>query len=162
SRPTVTVGAAPAQRGDIPIQVSALGTVTPIASATVNPRASGTVIKVSFIEGQNVRQGQVLAEIDPRPYQAALLQAQGQLARDQAQLENARVDLQRYETLVAQDSIAKQQADTQRALVHQDEGIVTSDKAAVQTAQINLSYTKITAPISGRAGLRQIDLGNYV
>src|SRR5262249_44954506 len=106
--------------------------------------------------------GQVLAEVDPRPYQAALDQAAGQLKRDQAQLENARTDAERYQTLLKEDSISRQQADTQAALVRQDEGVVAADKASVEAAQLNLSYTKIPAPIAGRAGLRLIDAGNYI
>lgn len=162
SRPTVTVGAAVAVTGDLPIQLDELGAVTPVQTVTITPRVSGTITQVAFREGDMVRQGQLLAVIDPRPYQAALQQARGQLARDQAQLQNSRLDLQRYQTLLAEDSIARQQFDTQAALVHQNEGVIATDQGALQAAQLNLTYTHITAPMTGRAGLRQIDPGNNV
>ncbi len=161
-RPSVTVGTAVATTGDLPLELNELGTVTPEQTVTVTPRVSGTITQVAFREGDLVRQGQLLAVIDPRPYQAALEQARGQLMRDQAQLQNSRVDLQRYQTLLSQDSIARQQVDTQAALVHQNEGIVAADQAAVEAAQLNVTYTHITAPLTGRAGLRQIDTGNNV
>jgi membrane fusion protein, multidrug efflux system len=156
------VGVATAALGDIPLSLNALGTVTPLSTVTVRPQVSGQIVKIDFTEGQMVAVGDVLAEIDPRPYQAALDQAQGQLARDQAALENAKIDLARYETLLKQNSIAQQQVATQRALVNQDQGVIKADQAAVENAQINLDYCKITAPISGRVGLRQVDLGNLV
>lgn len=161
-RPTVTVGTAQATKGDVPIIVDALGTATPASTVTVNARVSGNIVRVNFKEGDRVKAGQVLAEVDPRPYQAALDQAKGQLKRDEALLANARTDAERYQTLLKEDSVSRQQADTQAALVKQDEGVVATDNAAVEAAQLNLSYTKITAPISGRAGLRLIDAGNYI
>jgi multidrug efflux system membrane fusion protein len=161
-RPPTVVGVATAATGDIPIQINALGAVTPQASVTVHTRIAGTLMAVYFTEGQSVRQGQLLALVDPRPYQVALEQAQGQLLHDQALLDNARIDLNRYKTLAAQDSIAHQQVDTQAALVKQDQGTVVADKAAVDNAKLNLVYCHITAPVSGRVGLRQVDAGNFV
>jgi multidrug efflux system membrane fusion protein len=161
-RPPTVVGVASAALGDIPIQIDALGTVTPQASVTVHTRIAGTLMGVYFTEGQMVRAGQLLALVDPRPYQVALEQAQGQMLRDQAALDAARLDLARYRTLAAQDSIARQQLDTQAALVRQDEGIVKSDHGAVGAARLNLIYCHITAPVSGRVGLRQVDAGNFV
>jgi multidrug efflux system membrane fusion protein len=156
------VGVAVAQATDIAVSMSALGTVTPLATVTVKPQVTGTLMRINFTEGQMVTAGQVLAEIDPRSYQAALDQANGQLLRDQAQLANAQLDWKRYRTLLSQNSIAKQQVDTQAATVRQDEAIVTGDQAAVETAAINLGYTRIVSPVSGRVGLRQVDIGNIV
>ena len=156
------VDAVTAQLGDMPVYLDALGTVTPTATVTVRSQISGVLQSVAFTEGQMVSKGQFLAQVDPRPYQAALLQAQGTLARDQAQLAAAKKDLERYKTLVAQDSISQQTLDSQQATVGQLEGTVQSDQAAVQTQQLNLVYAHITAPISGRVGLRQVDPGNYV
>jgi multidrug efflux system membrane fusion protein len=157
-----TVGTAKATQADIPVQVEAIGTVTPAATVTVRPQVSGTITKLLYREGQLVRKGQTLAIIDPRPYDAALLQAQGALKRDQAQLENARVQLNRYNTLLTQDSIARQDRDTQAALVHQLEGTVLTDRGALQQAQINVGYTKVISPVGGRAGLKVVDVGNYI
>jgi multidrug efflux system membrane fusion protein len=156
------VGVATAMSGDLDVSLNALGTVTPLATVTVKPQVSGPLIKIAFTEGETVRQGQVLAEIDPRPFQAALDQTKGQLARDEAQLANAEVDLNRYQMLIAQNSIAQQQVDSQAALVRQDQAIVKTDQANVETAQINLGYTTIASPINGRVGLRQVDVGNLV
>jgi multidrug efflux system membrane fusion protein len=159
---TTTVGTARATDADLPVQTEALGTVTPAATVTVIPQVSGTITQILFQEGQKVARGQALAIIDPRPYRAALLQAQGTLVRDRAQLENAQLLLKRYDTLIAQDSIARQDRDTQAATVHQFQGTVMTDQGAVQQAQINLGYTRIVSPVSGRIGLRVVDIGNYV
>ncbi len=156
------VNAAKAAQGDIPIYLNELGTATPPATVTVVAQISGQLLSVGFHEGQMVKRGQFLAQIDPRPYQQALAQAEGVEAKDEALLVNARIDLKRYQTLVAQDSLARQTLDTQAATVRQDEAQVKSDKAAVDTQKLNLIYCHIIAPISGRVGLRQIDPGNYV
>jgi multidrug efflux system membrane fusion protein len=160
--PATTVGVGKAERADIPIVLDALGTVTPAAVATVRPQVGGVLQKILFTEGQLVKQGQVLATIDPRPSQMALLQATGQRQRDEAQLESAKVLLSRYQTLLQQDSIARQDVDTQAALVKQLQGAVTTDKAAEGIARINLGYTQVRAPIAGRVGLRTVDIGNLV
>ena len=160
--PATTVGVGKAERADIPIVLDALGTVTPAAVATVRPQIGGVLQKILFTEGQLVKQGQVLATIDPRPAQMALLQATGQRQRDEAQLETAKVTLGRYQTLLQQDSIARQDVDTQAALVKQLQGAVTTDKAAEGIARINLGYTQVRAPIAGRVGLRTVDIGNLV
>jgi multidrug efflux system membrane fusion protein len=156
------VGVAVAQKGDIKVTLNALGTVTPLATATVRPQVGGLLIKLNFTEGQMVKAGDVLAQIDPRPYEAALAQARGQLARDSATLANARVDLKRYRDLAAQNAISAQQVATQEALVKSNEGIVVSDQANVETARINLGYTSIVSPVSGRVGLHLVDIGNIV
>ena len=161
-RPPTTVGIFKAVTADVPLTVDALGTVTPPVTATVRTRIAGTLDKVLFTEGQEVRAGQLLAEVDPRPYKLALDQAQGNLARDEAQARVAATDLQRYKTLLQQDSIARQQVDTQAALVGQLAGTIATDKAAVGAARLNLQYTRVTAPVAGRVGLRQVDVGNYV
>ena len=158
----VAVTVAPAISGDIEVRIPALGTITPLATVTVRPQISGILTKIAFQEGQLVKAGQFLAEIDPRPYQATLEQAKGNLRSDQARLTDARLDLKRFEELIKEDSIAQQQLDTQRALVDQYSGTLQSDEAAVQTAQINLQYTHIVSPVTGRVGLRQVDQGNYV
>jgi membrane fusion protein, multidrug efflux system len=158
----VAVSVATAVAGDIQVQIPALGTVTPLATVTVRTQISGTLQKIFFTEGQSVHQGDVLAQIDPRPYEAALQQMEGNQKRDQALLADARLDLKRYEGLVKEDSIAQQQLDTQRALVDQYAGTIQADEGQVKTAQVNLVYTRITAPVSGRVGLRQVDQGNYV
>jgi multidrug efflux system membrane fusion protein len=161
-RPAATVGIAKVVAADVPQSLSAIGTVQPIVSATVRPQLSGNIFTINFKEGQVVAKGQLLAQIDPRPYRLALAQAEANLTRDESQLNLARVDLRRYQTLLAQDSIARQQVDTQAATVKQQEGIVAADRAAVGTARLNLHYTSITAPVAGRIGLRQVDIGNYV
>ena len=158
----VAVTVANVASGDIEVRIPALGTITPLATVTVRPQVSGILTKVGFQEGQLVKAGQFLAEIDPRPYQAALEQARGNLRKDQALLTDAKLDLQRFEELIKEDSVAQQQLDTQRALVDQYGGQLESDQAAVRTAQINLDYTHINSPVSGRVGLRQVDQGNYV
>jgi multidrug efflux system membrane fusion protein len=161
-RPPTTVGIAKATIGSIPITQTALGTVTPMATVQVNARVSGQLFKVGFREGQMVRKGQLLMQIDPRPYQIALQQAEATLAHDQALLTDARLDLARYAVLTAQNSVATQTYDTQAATVKQDEATVKQDEASVANARLNLDFTRITAPVSGRAGLRQIDVGNQV
>ena len=158
----VPVLAAPATTGDVDVMLNALGTVTARNTATVKPRVDGQLVRVAFREGQIVKAGDLLAEIDPRPLQVLLDQANGQLARDEALLVNAQLDLARYQGLLAKDSIASQQVDAQAALVRQDEGVVKSDRAQVDSAKLQLSFTRITAPVAGRLGLRQIDAGNMV
>jgi len=161
-RQAATVGTAKVTPADMPETLAAIGTVTPIVTATVRPQLSGNIFTINFTEGQVVRQGQLLAQIDPRPYRLALAQAEANLQRDQAQLNLARVTLKRYQTLLSQDSIARQDVDTQAANARQYEGTVAADRAAIGTARLNLQYTSITAPVSGRIGLRQADIGNYV
>ncbi|WP_370660036.1 efflux RND transporter periplasmic adaptor subunit [Massilia yuzhufengensis] len=160
--PATTVGVATAEQVDIPVNIDALGTVVAAATATVRPQVSGVLQKIQFTEGQLVKAGQVLATVDPRPFQMALLQARGQRQRDEAQLESARLTLSRYRTLLDQDSIARQEVDTQAALVKQLEGTVMTDRASEGVAQLNVGYTQVKAPISGRVGLRTVDIGNLV
>jgi multidrug efflux system membrane fusion protein len=157
-----TVGVAKAALADVPITASALGTVTPVATIQVQARVSGNLDKVGFKEGQLVRKGQLLAQIDPRPFKIALDQALAQLAHDEALLADARLDLQRYTTLKAQDAVAVQTYDTQAALVKQDEATVANDRATVASAKLNLEFSRVTSPVSGRVGLRQVDPGNQV
>jgi membrane fusion protein, multidrug efflux system len=160
--PATTVGVATAERADIPVVLDALGTVIPAATVTVRPQVTGVLRQVLFREGQMVKAGQLLATIDPRQFEMALMQASGQRQRDEAQLDSAKVTLQRFRTLLAQDSIARQDVDTQAALVKQLEGTVVGDRAAEGTARLNLGYSRIVAPIGGRAGLRVVDVGNVV
>ena len=156
------VQVATATQGEMPIVLSALGTVTPLANVTVKTQLSGYLQSVAFQEGQIVKKGDLLAQIDPRPYQVALENAEGTHARDSALLATARLDLKRYQTLLSQDSIASQTVDTQASLVKQYEGAVKTDQAAIDSAKLNLTYARITAPVTGRVGLRQVDPGNYV
>ena len=158
----VAVSVATAVSGDIRVRIPALGTITPLASVTVRTQITGQLQKIAFAEGQLVHQGDFLAQIDPRPYEAALEQARGNLRRDQALLVDAKLDLTRYEALIKEDGIAGQQLDTQRALVDQYVGTVDSDQAQVHTAELNLHYTHIVSPVVGRVGLRLVDQGNYV
>jgi len=148
--------------GDVPVMVTAIGTVTARSTAAARARVDGLLQSVSFREGQLVRAGDVIAQIDPLPFQATLQQALGQLAKDQAQLDSAKLDLVRYQKLLEQDSIARQQVDAQAALVKQLEGTLQADRAQVATAQLNVGYTQVKAPITGRTGLRQVDAGNMV
>ena len=157
-----TVGLATVAKGDIPIVIKALGNVTPLATVTIKTQITGQLTQVNFVEGQAVKKGDLLAVVDPRPYEVALQQAQGNLEKDEALLANARVDLDRYKTLIQQNSVARQVYDTQVALVRQDEATIISDKAAVDAAKLNLVYTRIIAPTDGRIGLRLVDPGNYV
>ena len=158
----VPVVAEPAISGDLPVYLDGIGTVTPLATVTVKSRVDGELMSVGFREGQLVQSGDLLAQIDPRPFQVQLEQAEGQMVRDQALLANARVDVQRYRKLVADDSIPKQQLDTQVALVRQYEGAVQTDQAQVDSAKLQLVYSRITAPLTGRLGLRLVDPGNIV
>ncbi|MFO2464258.1 MdtA/MuxA family multidrug efflux RND transporter periplasmic adaptor subunit [Pseudomonas sp. 15FMM2] len=158
----VPVRVAPAIQGEFAVYYKALGTVTALNTINVRSRVGGELIKIAFEEGQMVKAGDLLAEIDPRSYQNALLQAQGTLLQNQAQLKNAQVDLERYRGLYAQDSIAKQTLDTAAALVMQYQGTVKTNQGAVDDAKLNLEFTKIRAPIAGRVGLRQLDVGNLV
>ena len=159
---SIQVGVAAVTKGDMPVTLDGLGTVTPLATVTVKSQISGHITDIKFQEGQRVEKGDLLAVIDVRPYTIALEQAQATLAHDQALLSDARVDLARYQKLLTEDSVAKQTVDTQRYLVTQDEATVQLDKAAVDNAKLNLDYCHITAPVSGRVGLRQVDIGNYV
>ncbi|HJV91455.1 MAG TPA: MdtA/MuxA family multidrug efflux RND transporter periplasmic adaptor subunit [Holophagaceae bacterium] len=156
----VTVVAA--RKADMPVALSGLGSVTPLSTAVVRSRVDGQIVKLPFREGQLVHEGEVLAEIDPRPFQIQLMQAEGQRAKDEASLKNALMDLRRIESLVKQGILPQQQLDAQTAVVNQFEGAVKSDQGTVENAKLNLVYSRVTAPISGRVGLRAVDLGNTV
>ncbi len=156
------VGVAKAYSGDINVTVNALGTVTPLATAQVKPQATGMLIKINFTEGQMVKAGDVLAQIDPRTYEATLAQTEAQLARDQANLANQKIDLARYEQLASQNAVSQQQLATSRAQVAQTTATVQADEANRQNARINLGYTRVISPITGRVGLHMVDVGNIV
>jgi len=158
----IPVAVGKAHRGNLPVYLDGLGSVTAFYTVSVRTRVDGQLMNVAVKEGDFVKEGQVIAQVDPRPFQVMLEQAQGQMARDQAMLANARTDLQRYQTLIEQDAIPKQQLDTQKALVAQYEGNIKTDQANVDNAQLQLTYARVTAPISGRIGLRQVDPGNIV
>jgi multidrug efflux system membrane fusion protein len=160
--PAVQVATAVARKGDIGVYVNALGAVTPVNTVMVKSRVDGQLMNVNYVEGQAVHEGDSLVEIDPRPYQAQVTQTEGQLARDKALLENAHVDLERYQIAYSKNAIPKQQLDTQIATVHQYEGTVKFDQGQVDNAKLQLTYSRITAPISGRVGLRLVDPGNIV
>src|SRR5271155_1906360 len=161
-QPPQTVRVAPVTLGDMPLTIDALGTVTPFETVTIRTQIAGNLQEVGFTEGQIVKKGDFLAQIDPRPYEAALAQAQGQLAKDTALLGQAQGDLTRFQQLAKQDSIAMQQVADQEALVAQDRAAIATDQAMVKTAQLNVAYTHIVSPVTGRVGLRLVDPGNYL
>src|SRR5271165_3540856 len=160
--PVVPVVVSTAQRGDLPVYLDGLGTVTAYNTVTIRSRVDGAIVKVDFTEGQFVHEGDALVEIDPRPYQVALEQAQGQLAKDQAQLKDVQIDMERYKLLFKEGVIPQQQLDTQEASVGQSHGSIQADQAAIDSAKLNITYSHIVAPISGRVGLRLVDAGNIV
>ncbi|WP_244635404.1 MdtA/MuxA family multidrug efflux RND transporter periplasmic adaptor subunit [Methylosinus sp. C49] len=157
-----SVSVATLTKGDVPVTLTSLGTISSLATATVKSQISGYLTEIHFHEGQMVEKGELLVQIDPRPYEALLTQYQGQLEKDQALLDNARLDLQRYQRLIKQDSTSRQTVDTAAATVRQYEGLVRSDKGQVDTQKLNLVYCRIVSPVHGRVGLRQVDVGNYV
>jgi len=158
----VSVAVAPVQRQDVPVYLSGLGSVTAFNTANIKTRVDGQIMKVNFREGQDVREGELLIQIDSRPYEVQVEQLQAQLFRDQAQLRDAKLNLERYTALIPSGSIAQQQVDTQKALVDQLDGTVRNDQAQIDSAKLNITYCHITAPFSGRVGLRQVDPGNIV
>jgi len=160
--PRVPVTVARARSGNVDVAVNSLGTVTAVSNVTITSRVAGVLDEVRYQEGQTVKRGDLLAVIDPRPYEAAVVQAKGQIARDQALLTNARIDADRYRTAFEKHAIPQQQLATQESIVHQNEGIVQLDQGMLDAAQVNLDYTRITSPIDGRVGLRLVDAGNNV
>ena len=162
STPGIPVVAVEAKKADFNVYITGLGSVTPVNTITVRTRVDGELMEVLYREGQIVSSGELLARIDPRPFEVQLTQAEGQMARDVAQLKNAQLDLERFRVLWEQDSVAKQQLDTQEALVRQFEGAIKTDQGQIDSAKLNLVYCQITAPISGRVGLRLVDPGNIV
>src|SRR6516225_11468928 len=160
--PAVPVGVATVRQRDFPVYLTGLGSVQAFNTVSLKTRIDGQITQVNFQEGQDVKQGELLIQIDPRPYQVALEQAQANLQRDEAQLSNAKVQYERMKALYDGGVIAKQDLDTQEASFGQYEGTIAADKAAIDSAKLNLAYTKITSPINGRIGLRQVDIGNYV
>ncbi len=159
---SVPVVAATARKGEMNVNLTGLGTVVPLSTVTVHSRVDGQLMRIAFTEGQLVREGDLLAEIDPRPFQVQLMQAEGQLAKDQAAAKNASMDLVRFQDLARQGILAQQQLDAQVSLVNQSEATLKADQAQVESAKLNLVYSRITAPLSGRVGLRLVDLGNMV
>lgn len=158
----IPVVSAVAHKGDIGVYFTGLGTVTPVYTVSLKSRVDGQILKVLYKEGQAVRKGDPLVEIDPRPFQVQLTQAQGQLAKDQAALQNAKLDLQRYQTLIAKNAVAQQIVATQETTVMQDQGAVTTDEGNIASAKLNITYCHITSPIDGRVGLRLVDPGNMI
>jgi multidrug efflux system membrane fusion protein len=158
----VPVSAAPAQRQNVPIYLTGLGTVQAYNSVLVKSRVDGEIVKINFSEGKDVRTGDVLVQINPRPYEAMLSQAEANKLKDESQLENARLDLDRLSRLVTTNAVSKQQAETARALVAQLEATVKADQASIDMARTQMDYTRIRSPIDGRAGTRMIDIGNIV
>ena len=160
--PAVPVGVANVQQRDFPVYLTGLGSVQAFNTVALKTRIDGQITEVNFVEGQDVKQGELLIQIDPRPYQVALQTAEANLQRDEAQLKNAQAQYERMKALYAGGVIAKQDLDTQQASFGQYEGTIAADKAAIENAKLNLFYTRITSPINGRIGLRQVDIGNYV
>jgi multidrug efflux system membrane fusion protein len=160
--PPIPVVVAQAEKGDIGVYITGLGTVTPLNTITVTTRVDGQLMTVYYKEGDKVTKGESLVEIDPRPFQVQLEQAQGQLAKDQAALQNAQIDLQRYEQLITKNAVSQQILQTQRSTVTQAQATIKTDQANIDSAKLNLTYAHITAPISGRIGLRLVDPGNFV